>query len=177
MALTQKIWSPQHLFLRYGACNIYSWVMGTWYLLTIDGIHSKYSWEMESKVFVHKIYTQYLSLRVGDDNIFSSEVDYTAFFNDWCSPKHWLSRDGVHSFYCVEIGSTACTDWRWNTHYFLMSDRVHSILSRFMLSKTLNLKKWGPQFYWLEMEYTLLIHEMWRPQHWLSRHGFKSICS
>ena len=23
MALTQKIWSPQHLILRYGACNIY----------------------------------------------------------------------------------------------------------------------------------------------------------
>ena len=162
------------------AFNLKTWSMQ--YIPMSDGYmistHDRWNpWQILMRDGVQSFCSKYLPMRVGDDNIFSSEVEYTAFFNDWCSPKHWLSRDGVHNFYWVEMGSTACTDLRWSKYYFLMSDKVHRIFSRLMLSKTLNLKKWGPQFYWLEMEYTLLIYEMWRPQHWLSRHGFKSICS
>ena len=112
-------------------------------------------------------------------SIYSQQIKSTAFWNDWCSPKHWLSRDGGRIF-SWDMESTKYTNEKPSTQYLLIKGWVYDIYLLDLLSEFTD-EKWSPLHllirkgdhtsYTSKILYTTFNLERWSTQHLLMRDG------
>ena len=127
-------------------------------------VYSIYSWEIEFIIF---------TMRGGVHNIFTSEMDSTAFSPDRWRPQYSLSRGGIQIMWTPwEVESTTFTHNIWNLHILYIRAGIDSF-RRFLfpfifITSPQHLQRRGGVH---------SIYDIWSPQHWLPIYWIHSIFS
>ena len=125
-AYTHDWRNPQHLHKRWNCCSPpvpcspwwgwHRYWSSNFVSHSSSLVHSIFSWQVESNVFTHEIWSpQHWPPRDGIHSFHSREMEFIAFIHERWSTWHLLIRDGVHSIYSWEMEYTAFNHERWST--------------------------------------------------------------